>query len=152
MVGGQIGGVPPEQVAVHTTYLGGGFGRRFELDFIVEALETSKAAGAPVKVIWSREDDIQHAQYRPANYHQLRAGLDASRRPVSWTRRVIAACWSSPPQRPGGGRRCHRVVGAGSRCTSRSNRLRRRWPRCRSRPLATSESTASSAQSTAACT
>jgi len=90
MVGGQIGGVPPEKVAVHTTYLGGGFGRRFELDFVMEALETSKAAGAPVKVIWSREDDIQHAQYRPANYHQLRAGLDASGRPVSWTHRIVA--------------------------------------------------------------
>jgi len=90
MVGGQIGGVAPEKVAVHTTYLGGGFGRRFELDFILEALETSKAAGAPVKVIWSREDDIQHAQYRPANYHQLRAGLDASGRPVSWTHRIVA--------------------------------------------------------------
>ena len=90
MVGGQIGGVPPEKVAVHTTYLGGGFGRRFELDFIIEALETSKAAGAPVKVIWSREDDIQHAQYRPANYHQLRAGLDASGRPVAWTHRIVA--------------------------------------------------------------
>ena len=90
MIGGQIGGVPPEKVAVHTTYLGGGFGRRFELDFIIEALETSKAAGAPVKVIWSREDDIQHAQYRPANYHQLRAGLDASGRPVAWTHRIVA--------------------------------------------------------------
>jgi len=90
MIGGQIGGVPPEKVAVHTTYLGGGFGRRFELDFIIEALETSKAAGAPIKVIWSREDDIQHAQYRPANYHQLRAGLDASGRPVAWTHRIVA--------------------------------------------------------------
>jgi len=90
MIGGQIGGVPPEKVAVHTTYLGGGFGRRFELDFIIEALETSKAAGAPVKVIWSREDDIQHAQYRPANYHQLRAGLDAAGHPVAWTHRIVA--------------------------------------------------------------
>ncbi len=90
MIGGQIGGVAPEKVAVHTTYLGGGFGRRFELDFIIEALETSKAAGAPVKVIWSREDDIQHAQYRPANYHQLRAGLDASGRPVAWSHRIVA--------------------------------------------------------------
>jgi isoquinoline 1-oxidoreductase subunit beta len=90
MIGGQIGGVAPEKVAVHTTYLGGGFGRRFELDFIIEALETSKAAGAPVKVIWSREDDIQHAQYRPANYHQLRAGLDASGQPVAWTHRIVA--------------------------------------------------------------
>ena len=90
MIGGQIGGIPPEKVAVHTTYLGGGFGRRFELDFIIEALETSKAGGAPVKVVWSREDDIQHAQYRPANYHQLRAGLDASGRPVAWTHRIVA--------------------------------------------------------------
>ena len=90
MAGGQFGGVPPQKVAVHTTYLGGGFGRRFELDFIMEALETSKATGAPVKVIWSREDDIQHAQYRPANYHQLRAGLDASGRPVAWTHRIVA--------------------------------------------------------------
>ena len=90
MLGGQIGGVAAEKVAVHTTYLGGGFGRRFELDFIMEALETSKAAGAPVKVIWSREDDIQHAQYRPANYHQLRAGLDANGRPVAWTHRIVA--------------------------------------------------------------
>jgi isoquinoline 1-oxidoreductase beta subunit len=90
MVGAQIGGVGPEKVAVHTTYLGGGFGRRFELDFIMEALETSKAAGAPVKVIWSREDDIQHAQYRPANYHQLRAALDAAGQPVAWTHRIVA--------------------------------------------------------------
>ena len=88
--GAQIGGVAPEKVQVHTTYLGGGFGRRFELDFIIEALETSKATQAPVKVIWSREDDIHHAQYRPANYHQLRAGLDASGQPVAWTHRVVA--------------------------------------------------------------
>src|SRR5437016_12422544 len=59
--GARIGGVPPEKVRVHTTYLGGGFGRRFELDFIQVALETSKATGAPVKVIWSREDDIRNA-------------------------------------------------------------------------------------------
>ncbi len=90
MIGAQIGGTAAEKVAVHTTYLGGGFGRRFELDFIIEALETSKAAGAPVKVIWSREDDIQHAQYRPANYHQLRAGLDAAGQPVAWTHRIVA--------------------------------------------------------------
>jgi isoquinoline 1-oxidoreductase subunit beta len=89
-LGAQIGGVAPERVKVHTTYLGGGFGRRFELDFIQEALETSKAVGAPVKVIWSREDDTRHAQYRPASYHRLRAGLDGSRRPVAWTHRIVA--------------------------------------------------------------
>ncbi|HEV8305018.1 MAG TPA: xanthine dehydrogenase family protein molybdopterin-binding subunit [Gemmatimonadales bacterium] len=89
-IGAQIGGVPPEKVQVHTTYLGGGFGRRFELDFIQEALETSKAVGAPVKVIWSREDDIRNAQYRPANHHRLAAGLDAAGRPVAWTHRIVA--------------------------------------------------------------
>jgi isoquinoline 1-oxidoreductase beta subunit len=90
-LGAQIGGVPLEQVKVHTTYLGGGFGRRFELDFIQEALETSKAAGGvPVKVIWSREDDIQHAQYRPANFHRMRAGLGADGKPVAWTHRIVA--------------------------------------------------------------
>src|SRR6184192_1821149 len=77
-LGAKIGGVPPEKVQVHTTYLGGGFGRRFELDFIQEALETSKATGVPVKVVWSREDDMQHDQYRPACVHRLQAGLDPS--------------------------------------------------------------------------
>src|SRR6266850_939053 len=89
-VGAGIGGVPPEKVKVHTTYLGGGFGRRFELDFIQEALETSKATGAPVKVIWSREDDIRNAQYRPACYHRMQAGLDATGQPVAWTHRIVA--------------------------------------------------------------
>jgi isoquinoline 1-oxidoreductase beta subunit len=89
--GAQIGGVPPEKVHVHTTYLGGGFGRRLELDFIAEALETSKGVGgAPVKVIWSREDDMQHAQYRPANYHRMRAALNGDGRPLAWTHRVVA--------------------------------------------------------------
>src|SRR6059036_1796417 len=89
-LGAKIGGVPPEKVQVHTTYLGGGFGRRFELDFIQEALETSKAAGAPVKVVWSREDDMRNAQYRPANYHVLHAGLDAAGHPAAWTHRIVA--------------------------------------------------------------
>jgi len=89
-LGAGIGGVPPEKVKVHTTYLGGGFGRRFELDFLREALETSKAAGAPVKVVWSREDDMRNAQYRPACRHALRAGLDAAGQPVAWTHRIAA--------------------------------------------------------------
>jgi len=89
-LGAKIGGVAPDKVQVHTTYLGGGFGRRFELDFIQEALETSKAAGTAVKVIWSREDDIRNAQYRPVNHHRLQAGLDASGKPVVWTHRIVA--------------------------------------------------------------
>ena len=89
-LGAGIGGVPPEKVRVHTTYLGGGFGRRFELDFIREALETSKATGAPVKLLWPREDDIRNAQYRPASYHRMQAGLDPSGQPAAWTHRVVA--------------------------------------------------------------
>jgi len=89
-IGAAIGGVPPEQVKVHTTYLGGGFGRRFELDFIQEALETSKAVGTPVKVIWSREDDVRNSQYRPANFHRMRAGLGADGKPVAWSHRIVA--------------------------------------------------------------
>jgi isoquinoline 1-oxidoreductase subunit beta len=89
-MGAGIGGVPPEKVKVHTTYLGGGFGRRFELDFVQEALETSKATGAPVKVVWSREDDVQHDLYRPACLHGMKASVDAAGRPVAWTHRIVA--------------------------------------------------------------
>ncbi len=88
-VAAKITGLPTEKVRVHTTYLGGGFGRRAELDFVTDAVEISKAVGAPVKVVWSREDDIQHDYYRPASYHVLRAGLDARGRPVAWTHRLV---------------------------------------------------------------
>jgi isoquinoline 1-oxidoreductase beta subunit len=73
-------GVPAEQVQVHTTFLGGGFGRRFEVDFIVYAVLASKAAAAPVKVIWSREEDTQHGFYRPASVARMRGGLAADGR------------------------------------------------------------------------
>ena len=70
--------LPPEKVTLHNTYLGGGFGRRAVIDshHIVEAVQVSKAAGAPVKVIWSREDDIQGGYYRPRTYTKVRGGLD----------------------------------------------------------------------------
>ena len=89
-LGAKIGGVPLDKVQVHTTYLGGGFGRRVEMDFHQEALEASKAVGAPVKVVWSREDDVQHDTYRPVSFHRLRAGLDAGGHPVAWTHRIAA--------------------------------------------------------------
>src|SRR5262249_41369714 len=72
----KLSGVVPEQVTIHTTLRGGGFGRRFFNDFIAEAVETSKAVQAPVKVIWSREDDIQHDYYRPPVHAVYRAQLD----------------------------------------------------------------------------
>src|SRR5207248_3328052 len=89
-VAAELTGLPKEQVRVHTTFLGGGFGRRLEPDFVSEAVRVSKAAGAPVKVIWSREDDVQHGFYRPATYNRFAAALDAGGTPVAWTHRIVA--------------------------------------------------------------
>jgi isoquinoline 1-oxidoreductase beta subunit len=83
-----IAGVKPEASFVHTTYLGGGFGRRGWSDFVTDACETSKAMKAPVQVTWSREDDIQHDYYRPASYARIAAGLDADGNPVAFTARI----------------------------------------------------------------
>src|SRR6266478_7356 len=90
MTGAKITGLKPEQVRVHTTFLGGGFGRRAEQDFISDAVEISKAAGTPVQVTWSREDDMQHDFYRPAAYTKITAGLDAAGWPVAWKCRVVS--------------------------------------------------------------
>ena len=79
----QITGLPKEKVKVHTTFLGGGFGRRIDVDFIVQAVQISKAVGKPVKLIWTREDDMTHDFYRPVSLHTLEAGLDASGKPVA---------------------------------------------------------------------
>jgi len=88
-VAAKLTGLPPEQVFVNTTLLGGGFGRRGELDFIVDAVETAKAVGAPVKVMWTREDDIKHGFYRPATYNVFRAALDGNGKPSAWSTRVV---------------------------------------------------------------
>ncbi|HEX9164317.1 MAG TPA: xanthine dehydrogenase family protein molybdopterin-binding subunit [Gemmatimonadales bacterium] len=89
-VAADVAGVSPERVTVVTTNLGGGFGRRSESDFVAEAVEISKAVGAPVKLVWSREDDIQHDFYRPVVKHRLRAGVDAAGAPVAWFHHVAA--------------------------------------------------------------
>ncbi|RPH55426.1 MAG: xanthine dehydrogenase family protein molybdopterin-binding subunit, partial [Acidobacteria bacterium] len=82
-------GLPPQAVKVHTTYMGGVFGRRGEADFVIDAVETSKAVGRPVKVIWTREDDLQHDYYRPHTYVRMWAALDASGNPVAWMQRIV---------------------------------------------------------------
>jgi isoquinoline 1-oxidoreductase beta subunit len=84
-------GLKPEQVRLHTTLLGGGFGRRAVPDshFVREAVQISKAVAAPVKVIWTREDDIRGGYYRPRAYHTISAGLDAAGRPVAWQHRIV---------------------------------------------------------------
>jgi len=76
-------GIKPEDITLQTTFLGGGFGRRLEVDFIVQAAQVSKAVGRPVKVLWSREDDMTHDFYRPLGVNQLEAGLDANGQPVA---------------------------------------------------------------------
>jgi len=76
-------GLKPEDVTLQTTFLGGGFGRRLELDFIVQAAQISKAVNKPVKLLWTREDDMTHDFYRPVGVNQLKAGLDASGKPVA---------------------------------------------------------------------
>ena len=82
-VAAQVTGLKPEQVTVKTTFLGGGFGRRIDVDFIGQAAEISKAiGGGPVKLVWTREDDITHDFYRPTSYHQMSGALDAQGRPV----------------------------------------------------------------------
>ncbi|HXA98072.1 MAG TPA: xanthine dehydrogenase family protein molybdopterin-binding subunit [Candidatus Dormibacteraeota bacterium] len=85
----KISGLPPEKVTVNTTLLGGGFGRRGEVDFIVDAVETAKAVGAPVKLMWTREDDIRHGFYRPATYNVFRGALDANGMPAAWFHRIV---------------------------------------------------------------
>ncbi len=87
----KIAGLPPEKVQLHTTFLGGGFGRRAnpQSDFVVEAVHVAKAAGTPVKVIWTREDDMAGGWYRPAFLHAIEGGVDASGNAVSWRSRLV---------------------------------------------------------------
>lgn len=84
----EITGLPREKVRVHTTFLGGGFGRRSESDFVRDAVETAMKLGEPVKVMWTREDDMRHDYYRPATFNLLEAGLDDDGKPVAWRHRI----------------------------------------------------------------
>jgi isoquinoline 1-oxidoreductase subunit beta len=82
----KITGLKPEEVEIHTTFLGGGFGRRANptSDFVTEAVHVAKASGQPVKVVWTREDDIHGGYYRPSYVHRARIGLGADGMPVAW--------------------------------------------------------------------
>lgn len=81
-------GLKPETINIHTTFLGGGFGRRGEFDFLVEAVQISKAVNAPVKVLWTREEDVRFDRYRPATYNRLGAALDAHGVPIAWQHQI----------------------------------------------------------------
>ncbi|HTA42111.1 MAG TPA: xanthine dehydrogenase family protein molybdopterin-binding subunit [Bryobacteraceae bacterium] len=98
----QASGLPMDKVHIHSQFMGGGFGRRGMTDFVSEAVEVSKAIGAPVKLTWSREDDMQHDNYRPASYSRFTAGLDANGWPVAWHNTIacpsITNTSGQPPQ------------------------------------------------------
>ncbi len=81
--------LPTEKITVHTTYLGGSFGRRLEVDFVTQAVLISKQLGKPVQVIWSREEDLQHDFYRPAMVANFKAGLDDKGMPTVLTARLV---------------------------------------------------------------
>jgi isoquinoline 1-oxidoreductase beta subunit len=84
-------GTTPDKVKVNTTLLGGGFGRKAEADFIIDAVSLAKAVeGRPVKVIWSREDDIRHDKFRPLETQHVKVGLDAEGNIVGWRHRIVA--------------------------------------------------------------
>ncbi len=85
----RITGLPETAIHVHTTFLGGGFGRRFEQDFVAQAVEISKAVARPVKVMWLREDDMRHDFYRPANLALMRAALGADGTLRAWSHKVV---------------------------------------------------------------
>jgi len=90
-------GLKPEQVRLHTTLLGGGFGRRAVPDshFVREAVQISKAIKTPVKVVWTREDDIRGGFYRPRAHHSISAGLDAVGKPVAWKHRIVCQSFAA---------------------------------------------------------
>jgi isoquinoline 1-oxidoreductase beta subunit len=100
----QVSGLKPEKVNVHTTLMGGGFGRRYQADFVMEAAQVAKATGKPVQVLWTREDDMQHDFYRPASYHRLIGAVDAQGKLAGWkhfqSSTSIAAVWDKDKDKP----------------------------------------------------
>jgi isoquinoline 1-oxidoreductase beta subunit len=84
----ELTSLPKDAIKIHNHLIGGGFGRRLEADGTVLAVKIAKHVDGPVKVIWSREEDIQHDMYRPYYLDRLSAGLDAAGKPVAWTHRI----------------------------------------------------------------
>lgn len=82
-------GLPDSKIKVHTTLMGGGLGRKFEQDYVAQAILVAKAIGKPVKLTWPREEDFSHDQYRPMSVNRLRAGLDADNHVVGWVNRIV---------------------------------------------------------------
>jgi isoquinoline 1-oxidoreductase beta subunit len=98
-------GLPLDKVVVHNHLIGGGFGRRLEIDGITRAVQIAMHVEGPVKVVWTREEDIQHDMYRPYFFDRISAGLDQAGRPVAWIHRFagssILARWLPPAFKSG---------------------------------------------------
>jgi CO/xanthine dehydrogenase Mo-binding subunit len=101
----RVTGLPLERVIVHNFYLGGGFGRRLEVDYVPQAVRIAQQVDGPVKVIWTREEDIQHDVYRPHYYDRISAALNAEGQPIAWTHRIVGpsifARWAPPAFKDG---------------------------------------------------
>ncbi len=89
MMAAQITGLKPEQIHVHTTFLGGGFGRRFERDFVEEALLLSISTGKPIKLVWKREEDMKNDFYRPMNVSRIQGAVDAQGKVTAWSHKIV---------------------------------------------------------------
>src|SRR2546428_6218080 len=85
----RVTGLPLEKVVVHNHFLGGGFGRRLEYDWVTQAVRCGQRVEGPWKVVWTREEDMQHEYYRPYYYDRMAAGLDARGKPVAWSHRIV---------------------------------------------------------------
>jgi isoquinoline 1-oxidoreductase beta subunit len=96
----EVTGLSLEKVVVHNQMLGGGFGRRLEHDYVTQAVRIAQQVDGPVKVVWTREEDMQHDVYRPHYYDRIAAGLDARGKPVAWIHRLVGpsilARWAPP--------------------------------------------------------
>src|SRR2546422_462663 len=158
----KLTGLPRDKVRVHNHLLGGGFGRRLEVDFVIRAVQIARQVASPVKVVWTREEDIQHDMYRPYYYDRIAAGLDEHGMPIAWTHRIAGSSIMDRVinqlfpktlrvMRAAGlhqlvamvkGLDVDAVEGAASRYCTRSGATSPRSPRCRSRRRATCASTA----------
>src|SRR6266850_654322 len=87
----ELTGLPKTAIRIHNHFLGGGFGRRLDTDGTLLAVKVARHVDGPVKVVWSREEDIRHGMYRPYYYDRVSAGLDGSGKPIAWTHRIAGS-------------------------------------------------------------
>ncbi len=103
MIVAKVSGVPPDKVKVHATYMGGGFGRRYQGDFPTEATQIGLHIKRPVQLVWSREDDMTHDFYRPASYHRMNGAVDGQGNITAWHHKYTSTPiseWFSPNAAP----------------------------------------------------